>query len=343
MSMRKFLSAIAIGCALSFGLSGIAVAKEPVKRSSSVKKAKITKASQKKRVTQKKPRIATKGRKVSSTQTLKGRQKRVKAVLGAGVIAGAGAAYTRQRGGNSLIYSLMDLNSGEYLESSNTNKVHSLASLTKLMSSYVFVKHQPDMIDCEIVVTMADKDNLKNTRTRVERNTAHSCIKILEAVLVMSDNWAASALSKSLPGVSQREFISLMNKQAKSWGMHNTSFFDAAGLSPSNRSTANDLNILISQVSKNPMMQEISSLKDVTFYGDNGIKTYSNTNMLVREDFFGSKLSKTGYINESGYNLVFVPEQCEGNKNLALVIMGAQSSMKRASFARNLLNKYNCS
>lgn len=237
----------------------------------------------------------------------------------------------------------MDLNTGEYLEGSNTNKVHSLASLTKLMSSYIFIKNHPNWRNCQITVTDDDKDTLKNTRTRVAKNQPYSCEDILEAVLVMSDNWAASSISRNVPNVSEREFIRLMNKQARMWGMKNTTFADPAGLNPNNKSTASDLNILISQLSKDSDMQELSTKKDVVLKGANGqFKTFSNTNMLVREKFFGATLSKTGYINESGYNLVFVPQFCAEGRHLALVVMGARSSMTRASFAKNLLNKYNC-
>ena len=40
-------------------------------------------------------------------------------------------------------------------------------------------------------------------------------------------------------------------------------------------------------------------LADVAFF-------VKNTNKLVREEVFDAAINKTGYIRESGYNLVFV-------------------------------------
>lgn len=324
-----------MGCVLSFGTAGTSLAQNTNKNT------KVQKSNTKK-VNQKSIK-KTQANKKRTNVVRKKDNKRVKAVLAGGVVAAAGNSASSRTNNSSLIYSLMDLNTGEYLEGSNTNKVHSLASLTKLMSSYIFIKNHPNWRNCQITVTDDDKDTLKNTRTRVAKNQPYSCEDILEAVLVMSDNWAASSISRNVPNVSEREFIRLMNKQARMWGMKNTTFADPAGLNPNNKSTASDLNILISQLSKDSDMQELSTKKDVVLKGANGqFKTFSNTNMLVREKFFGATLSKTGYINESGYNLVFVPQFCAEGRHLALVVMGARSSMTRASFAKNLLNKYNC-
>lgn len=335
MSIKRFITAFVMGCVISLGTTGISLAQN-VNKSTKIQKSNTKKVNQK----------STKRTQTNKKRTnivVKKNNKRVKAVLAGGVVAAAGDRASSRTNNSSLIYSLMDLNTGQYLEGNNTNKVHSLASLTKLMSSYVFIKNHPNWRNCEITVTEEDRDTLKNTRSRVARNQPHSCEHILEAVLVMSDNWAASSISRNVPNISEKEFIRLMNKQARMWGMKNTTFADPAGVNPRNKSTAADLNILISQVSKDPDMQELSTKRDVVVKGTNGqFKTFFNTNMLVREKFFGATLSKTGYINESGYNLVFVPQFCAKGRHLALVVMGARSSMTRASFAKNLLNKYNC-
>lgn len=342
MRIKKMVSTLLMGCVLGLGMANVSFAKskEPAK-SSKVQKAQSSKTATRKVASSKN----TSTRVVSRNNG----NKRVKSVIGGAVLAGGVGAVAAsihkplKSRGSSLIYSLMDLNTGEYLEANNTKSVHSLASLTKLMTAYVFMHNHPNWKSCQITITDEDRDELKNTRTRVARNQPHSCEDVLQAVLVMSDNWAASSLSRNVPGLSENEFIRLMNRQARMWGMKDTIFADPAGVNPHNKSTAQDLNILISQINQDGNMKEISTMKDVVIRGTNGqMKTFHNTNMLVRENFFGSSLSKTGYINESGYNLVFVPQFCAEGRHLALVIMGASSSMNRASFARNLLNKYNC-
>lgn len=241
------------------------------------------------------------------------------------------------------IYSVFDLSSGNYLEQSNINKVHSIASLTKLMTAYVLIKYHPNLEACASKVTEEDRDYLKGTKTRMEMNAYISCKKLLQAMLVMSDNWAASALSKTIPGVSSEQFIQLMNAQARQWSMNSTYFRDSSGLSPQNQSTAHNMNTLIYQVFEVNLIKNLSSQKDILFVKNNGeMNFYKNTNKLIRESNHEALLSKTGYIRESGYNLIFVPKNCK-KKNIALLIMGAKSSATRASFAERLLDKYNCS
>lgn len=240
------------------------------------------------------------------------------------------------------IYSVVDLSSGNYLEQSNINKIHSIASLTKLMTAYVLIKYHPNLEACASKVTEDDKDYLKGTKTRMEMNAYISCKKLLQAMLVMSDNWAASALSKTIPGVSSRQFIQLMNAQAKEWGMTSTFFRDSSGLSPENQSTAHNMNTLIYQVSSVKLINDLSSQKDILFVKNNGeMRFFKNTNKLIRESNYQALLSKTGYIKESGYNLIFVPKNCQ-KQNIALLIMGAKSSATRARFAEKILGKYSC-
>lgn len=240
------------------------------------------------------------------------------------------------------IYSVIDLKSGDYLEYSNIDKVHSIASLTKLMTAYVLIKNHPNLDTCVNKVTNDDKDYLKGTGTRMEVDVSLSCKKLLQAMLVMSDNWAASSLSKSIPGITSQNFIQLMNDQAKEWNMTSTYFRDSSGLSPQNQSTAHNMNILIYKVFGVKLIKDLSSQKNILFVKNNGdVSFYKNTNKLIRESNYEALLSKTGYIKESGYNLIFVPKNCK-SKSIALVIMGAKSSANRASFAERLMGKYSC-
>lgn len=244
-----------------------------------------------------------------------------------------------------VIYSIYDLNSSEFLEKNKINSLHSIASLTKLMSSYVFLKETPSLRNCNIQITSDDRDTLKNTRSHLEKNTPIDCKTILDATLSLSDNYAASSLSRSVPNLSREAFVQKMNEQARKWKMTNTFFADPSGLNPDNKSTANDLTLFLANLIKTneyKLMQNSSTHKDVDIPSSGTIKTYHNTNKLIREDKFDAQLSKTGYISESGYNLMFIPENCANNKKIALVIMGERTSYNRSSLATKLLNKYNC-
>lgn len=252
--------------------------------------------------------------------------------------------FSQNWGNTPLIYSVIDLDNKTYLDSKNLNQPHSMASLTKLMTAYVLIKNHPNLDNCYTKITQEERDDLKKTKTRLEKNEAVPCKKLIQAMLIVSDNWAASALSKTIPGVSQQKFVQMMNVQAREWSMKDTLYKDPAGLSPENISTAHDLNILMSKVMNEKLITQISSQKDMVFIETSGhFLIFKNSNKLIREMHYEAYLSKTGYIKESGYNLIFVPIKKCNKRSLGFVVLGAKNSAKRADFMKGMLEKYSCS
>jgi D-alanyl-D-alanine endopeptidase (penicillin-binding protein 7) len=246
--------------------------------------------------------------------------------------------------GSPKSYLLFDVETGEELAGINIDKVRPMASLTKLMTAYVLLNNHPNIDTCSAKITEEDTDTKKHTSTKLDKYTEVSCKKLLQVMLVASDNYAASALSRSIPGMTQDEFINLMNQQAKNWGMSSTFYDDPSGLSYKNVSMAKDLAILITKMLTNPLIREYSSSKEVLFVKNNNhILTLKNSNRLIREMDYNASLSKTGFINESGYNLIFVPREKCNSKEVGVVILGANSSVSRSSFANSILNKFGCS
>jgi serine-type D-Ala-D-Ala endopeptidase (penicillin-binding protein 7) len=237
---------------------------------------------------------------------------------------------------NPLIYVIYD--NYKLLDAKNVNDSHSMASLTKLMTAMVFLDNNHDS-NCLAVLGDEDKDTLKNTHSKLPNNQLISCNKLLEAMLVSSDNVAAHALSRSIKGINQEEFVAMMNKKAKELGMSHTFYADPAGLSPSNISTATDLVILTQAVLKYPTIGNITANKEIVVPKNNKIIFMKNSDKLVRELGYHPLLSKTGFINESGYNLIYVQkENCDNT--LHIILLGAHSSMARSSFAKEQLDKY---
>lgn len=224
------------------------------------------------------------------------------------------------------------------LESKNINDSHSMASLTKLMTAMVFLDNNHDS-NCLAVLGDEDQDTLKNTHSHLPTHQLMSCSKLLEAMLVSSDNVAAHALSRSVKGINEEKFITLMNQKAKSLGMTNTLYVDPAGLSPSNVSNAHDLVILTQAVLKYPEIGNITASPEIVVPKNDKIIFMKNTDKLVRELGYHPLLSKTGFINESGYNLIYVQkENCDNT--LHIILLGAHSSSARSSFAKEQLDKY---
>ena len=241
---------------------------------------------------------------------------------------------------SNIKYTVFNYQNGEVLEESGSNISWPIASLTKLMTAYVFVNNVPDLKNCTTTITEEDTDITKGTHTRLSAHKPYSCEKLLQVMLIASDNYAASALARSVPGWSKPEFIRNMNIQARKWGLSNTGFVDSSGLSPENHSSADDYRKLTMNVVKNKTISDISSSESIIAENKwNKPITYKNSNKLVREYGFEVNLSKTGYIRESGYNLVHLAS-CQNP--IGVVEFGARSSDQRAYFVKQKLSKYGC-
>ena len=160
-------------------------------------------------------------------------------------------------------------------------------------------------------------------------------------MLVHSDNYAAHALSRSA-GMSRVQFIQKMNEKARTLGMTSTHFSDSSGLSTGNVSSALDL-VKLAKYSLNKA--EINSLSNLSSTHINTGKRrvfVKNTNKLVRDEIFSAAVNKTGYIRESGYNLVFVNKVPCNQAIIGVISLNNASSASRSNFTKNKLEKYGC-
>ena len=124
-------------------------------------------------------------------------------------------------------------------------------------------------------------------------------------MLVHSDNYAAHALSRSA-GMESFAIYPKMNEKHRELGMRSTRFSDSSGLSDSNISSAMDL-VKLAKYSLNKAQIKIFLICQAPSFKAGGRSVFvKNTNKLVREEVFDAAINKTGYIRESGYNLVFV-------------------------------------
>ncbi len=240
----------------------------------------------------------------------------------------------------NIKYAVFNYENGKVYESNSMDVVWPVASLTKLMTAQVFLDNHPNLENCSATITEADIDNIKGTGTKLGFNKPYSCINLLQVMLVASDNYAASALSRSVPGWSKAKFVNEMNKTAKEFGLQNTNFVDSSGLSPMNRSSVSDYAKLTMHVVRNQVISDLSSSEFV--YSNNKWNQkilYRNSNRLIRLNGFDTELSKTGYIRESGYNLVHLAD-CKNN--IGVIEFGARSSEQRSNFVKDKLSKYGC-
>lgn len=184
----------------------------------------------------------------------------------------------------------------------NADQVRPIASLSKLMTAVVWLDSGPAM-RAPLTVTNADLDTLKFTHSRLAVGSTLSRANMLHISLMASENRAAAALSRDYPG-GRPAFISAMNAKARLLNMPNTRFENATGLSPRNVSTARELARLVRASNGYPLIRRYSIDHQQLVPTGKGQLQYVNTNRLVRYGRVHASVQKTGFINESGHNMV---------------------------------------
>ncbi|WP_246183926.1 serine hydrolase [Pandoraea anhela] len=184
----------------------------------------------------------------------------------------------------------------------NADQVRPIASLSKLMTAVVWLDSDPAM-RTRLTVTNADLDTLKFTHSRLAVGSTLSRADMLHISLMASENRAAAALSRDYPG-GRPAFISAMNAKARLLNMPNTRFENSTGLSPRNVSTARELAQLVRVSNGYPLIRRYSIDHQQLVPTGNGQLQYVNTNRLVRYGKVHASVQKTGFINESGHNMV---------------------------------------
>jgi len=234
---------------------------------------------------------------------------------------------------------LVDYATGAVLFEKNADKPFPPASLTKMMTmavTFAEIKEGRLSLDGEFPVSEhAWRTGGAPSRTSAMFAPIHSNVKVvdlLQGVMIQSANDGAITLAEGIAG-SEGAFAEKMVAKARELGMADTSFANPTGLpDPGNRTTARDMTKLANHlITVHPQLYKYYSQPEFTY---NKIRQF-NRNPLLRE-FPGSDGIKTGYIKESGYNIV--GSAVQSGQRLIVVIGGAASEKDRAEDARKLLD-----
>lgn len=217
-------------------------------------------------------------------------------------------------------YLVMNLDTHEVLLNKNSNLHRSIASITKVMTAIVTI--EANNLRGTIKITKEDIDTLKHTSSRIQIGSVLDKHLALKLMLQSSENRAANALMRSYPGGYIRG-IEAMNRKAQQLGMKNTKFFDASGLNPNSKSTAEDVCILINYAMKIPLIRSYSTSKIQKYKG----MTFINSNPLVRNNTFNIEIQKTGFINESNYCVALISNI--GGNRIAMIFLNSPSPSTR--------------
>lgn len=230
---------------------------------------------------------------------------------------------------------VMDANSGKILYEYQPDKIWPSASLTKLMTALIFMVRRPAWTD---IVAMSGEDEVGGGRLKVNPGATLTVQDLLYSAITASANNAAMALAR-ISGLATAQFVAAMNTQAKAMGLRYTKFYEPAGMSPENVSTAREIAKLASFAFGVKSIRRVATTAEYSFEIKNTgeIKKLTNTNDLLiakkNEDVYVTG-GKTGFLYESMYNLVVRMKPAadvDDGRLLIVVVLGAPT--RDASFA----------
>lgn len=232
----------------------------------------------------------------------------------------------------SSVALVVDQDTSEVLFSKNSDAVLPIASITKLMTGLVIVEAGQSM-DEVLTITQEDVDTEKGSRSRLAVGTRLTRGEMMHLALMASENRAAHALGRHYVG-GVDGLVRAMNAKASELGMGDTRYAEPTGLSSKNRSSANDLALLVIEAHKQPLLRDLSTSPDLQVPVGRRVVQFRNTNGLVRDPDWEIGLQKTGYISEAGRCLVMQAELA--GRKLVMVLLDSAGRLSRIGDAQRI-------
>jgi D-alanyl-D-alanine carboxypeptidase (penicillin-binding protein 5/6) len=238
-------------------------------------------------------------------------------------------------------YILLDVSGDRVLAERDADAPADPASLTKLMAAYVVfdaLRQKRLTLEQTLPVSKRAWSERKGDPSLmfIDPTMTPKVDELLRGMIVQSGNDATVALAEGVAG-SVDSFVEMMNRQAQAFGLKNTSFKNATGMSEAgHRSTARDIAIIATRIARDfPEYYPYYSIKEWSY---NKIRQ-DNRNLLLRRDPTVDGM-KTGYTESAGYCLVASAQRDfpNGKRRLLSVVLGTASREARASESQKLLN-----
>jgi D-alanyl-D-alanine carboxypeptidase (penicillin-binding protein 5/6) len=244
---------------------------------------------------------------------------------------------------------VLDLTSNQTLAEREADTPADPASLTKLMSLYVVFTAIHDKklaLDQKLPVSKRAWDERKagGSLMFIDTTMTPTVDELLKGEIVQSGNDAAVALGEAVGGTLE-QFVGMMNRQAAAFGLKNTTFKNATGLTEAgHKSSARDLAVIATHIIRDyPEFFAYYSIKEYKYNNIN----QPNRNLLLRRDPSVDGL-KTGYTDAAGYCLIATAQRefpnlgangtGPGKRRILTVVLNTTSMEARASESQKLLN-----
>lgn len=239
-------------------------------------------------------------------------------------------------------YMLIDVTANQVLAGRDTDTPVEPASLTKLMTQYlVFDALRAKKITLEQRLPVSVRAwKIGGSTMFIDPKMTVPVDDLIKGMIVQSGNDATIALAEGVGGTVEH-FVELMNQQARTLGMKNTTYKNPEGLTtPGHVTTARDLSILATRIIQDfPEYLHYYSIKKYRYEGTPTAND-TNRNMLLFRDPTVDGL-KTGHTEAAGYCLIATAKRDFPNlqgRRLLAIVLGTNSEVARANEAQKLLN-----
>jgi D-alanyl-D-alanine carboxypeptidase len=227
---------------------------------------------------------------------------------------------------------LIDTQTGEVLYDEDAGVPWHPASLTKMMTAYVaFAALQAGRVTLDTPVKISRNAwNQAPAKSGLPVGASVTMKDALYIMLVKSANDMAIAIAETVSG-SSKDFVGEMNKMAGAMGLSATHYVNPNGLHAEGQITsARDLAMLGLYIRRDfPQYLPIFQTEKVRL----GKSVLESNNGLL-EHFAGTTGMKTGYICNSGLNIVATVER--DGRSLLAVVLGGSSARERNEMAAEM-------
>ncbi len=210
---------------------------------------------------------------------------------------------------------LIDAETGKVLYEDNSKEALPIASMSKMMTQYIVLTAiQNNTLDWESPYEPSEKVVQMSKQKGVvglgmTPGNSYTLKELFSAMTVNSSNDAAVGLAEMVSG-TESSFVELMNAQAKTFGLKETTFYNASGLDgdfvgqtkeETNHASARDVAVISQKLLAH--FPEVLSFTQLTSFTTTDGKELWNTNQFLPgmpEAFAGIDGLKTGYTTLAG-------------------------------------------
>lgn len=246
---------------------------------------------------------------------------------------------------------LIDALTGSILYEKNADEIIPPASMTKIVEMYVVLDAVNNgEISLDDIVPLP-KDSwainlpLDASKMFLGENQTVTLRELLLGLSICSGNDASIAVAKYVSGTMEA-FVEKMNTVVKNLGLTKTHFVESSGYSELNKTTAREFAIIAkSYINRFPYaLEEFHAQRKISYPQEHNLPSYLknspvnqtinqyNTNKLLGK-LEGCDGLKTGFINESGYNIALTAKR-DDMRFISITMRGPGTNTPEGNFFR---------